>query len=84
MDRLRMAEAQPTDPVDKKHYLSRKQAKSSGAGDVEQAQRAECVAEDRMQWRSSYQGVRVSAHFARQRAAFQELSAKRAADILLG
>ena len=41
-------------------------------------QRAKTVAEDRVQWRSSYQGVRESTLLARQRATFEELCVCRA------
>ena len=41
-------------------------------------QRAQVVAENRVQWRSSYQGVRESTFLARQRATSEELCVHRA------
>ena len=80
--RLRMAEAQPTNPDDKKHLLLR-------SGEVKWCWRcgarvernsAETVAENRMQRCSPYQGVRESTFLARQRAASEELCVYRATD----
>ena len=73
---LRMAEAKPTNPDDKKHLLLRsgevKWCWRCGAR-VERNSRAKTVAENRVQWRSSCQGVRESTLLARQRATPEEL-----------
>ena len=78
--RLRMAEAQPTNPDDKKHLLLKsgevKWCWRCGARRAEL--RAKTVTENRVQWCSPYQGVRESTFLARQRATSEELCVCRA------